>query len=164
MRDGQKLKAVAPSGPSGGFLPPELPVSECPDRFVKQVNPTGPMFDTLDLPIDIGVTRALYNGSIGAAIIVYGEESNMLSEALSCSKFFRNETCGKCVPCRLGSQKLVEIGLEIEQGKYDQARLDDLQGMIGELAETMKLTAICGLGTVASSPLASYLKYFRDEL
>ena len=80
--------------------------------------------------------------------------------ALNCVEFFRNESCGKCVPCRLGSQQLVGIIGDMKAGTRRQEQLD----LIRDLAETMQLTSICGLGQVAANPITSVIKYFPEEL
>ena len=82
----------------------------------------------------------------------------MLVEALNCVEFYRNESCGKCVPCRVGTQKLVDMLGELLAGKRQ-----DLTPIDG-LAQTMLLTAICGLGQVAANPLRTALKFFPEDL
>jgi NADH:ubiquinone oxidoreductase subunit F (NADH-binding) len=163
MRGGQALKAFAPSGPSGGFLPTKLPVEFLSKRFVNEKLGDATHFDILDMELDIGVARTM-GLMLGAGLVVYGEGVNMVDQAISCLKFYRNESCGKCVPCRIGSQKLVEIGLGIRQGKYDTDKLEQLADTVGELAETMELTAICGLGTVAANPLVTLLRHFPQDV
>ena len=82
----------------------------------------------------------------------------MLDMALNATRFYRNESCGKCVPCRIGSQKMVEILKGWTEG---QSARDDLQ-VLEELSTAMRLTSICGLGQVVPVPLASVLRHFRD--
>ena len=84
----------------------------------------------------------------------------MLDMALNATQFFRNESCGKCVPCRVGSQKLVDLLTGWTQGQGSPADLL----LIDELAEALRLTSICGLGQVVPSPIASVMKHFRDEV
>ena len=84
----------------------------------------------------------------------------MLDNALNAVKFFRNESCGKCVPCRVGSQKMVDLLSGWTEGKGTPEDLDLLQ----ELSEAMKLASICGLGQFAHSPFTSVIKHFPDEL
>jgi len=84
----------------------------------------------------------------------------MLDAALNVITFFRNESCGKCVPCRVGSDKIVQILDRATRGQADVKEVD----LIGELAETMQLTSICGLGQAAPLPITSALKYFGDEV
>jgi formate dehydrogenase beta subunit len=160
LRDGQRLKAVATSGPSGGFLPAFLPADRLPDPFVKARLPAGaPGLDVLDLTLDFGTLAAL-GGLLGAAFVVYGERADMVEQALNCVEFYRNETCGKCVPCRVGSQKLVEMTGAMLQGRFARPDLP----LVGDLAQAMTLTSICGLGQVAANPLTSVLKYFPEDL
>jgi NADH-quinone oxidoreductase subunit F len=83
----------------------------------------------------------------------------MVEQALNCVEFYRNESCGKCVPCRLGTQKLVDMLAAIVKGRSQH----DL-ALVDELAQTMLLTSICGLGQVAPNPVRSVMKYFRPEL
>lgn len=109
MRDGQQVKALALSGPSGGFLPRMLPVESMSRRFVEDSLPSDAThFDLLDMQLDINVARKM-GVMMAGGIIVYGEQADMVAAAASASEFFRNESCGKCVPCRIGSQKLVEL-------------------------------------------------------
>ena len=82
----------------------------------------------------------------------------MLDMALNAVRFFRNESCGKCVPCRMGSQKLVEMLTAWSQGRFAET---DRQ-TVDELANALKLTSICGLGQVVPVPLLSVMTHFRD--
>jgi len=84
----------------------------------------------------------------------------MLDMALNALKFFRNESCGKCVPCRMGSQKMVDIVTGWTRGK---GSADDMP-LIDELTDALKLTSICGLGQFAHAPLTSVLQHFREEV
>ena len=80
----------------------------------------------------------------------------MLDMALNAVRFFRNESCGKCVPCRIGSQKLVDVLTRWTQGSPERG---DTQ-LIEELMKAMRLTSICGLGQIIHAPLASVMKHF----
>ncbi len=91
---------------------------------------------------------------------VAAEGTCMLDLALNVVRFFRNESCGKCVPCRVGSEKIVTILENILDGHGTQADLD----LIEELSETMALTSICGLGQAAPNPILSAIKYFKDDI
>ena len=118
MKDGQQLKAFAPSGPSGGFLPRLLPVGYLSPRFVKEALPEDATeFDIYNMLFDISLCRQM-GIMMGAGLIVYGERADMVQEALSCLKFYRNESCGKCVPCRIGSQKLVDLATKLAEKKF----------------------------------------------
>ena len=82
----------------------------------------------------------------------------MLDMALNAVRFYRNESCGKCVPCRVGSQKMVEMLTGWTEGRSGEADL----GLLNALSSAMKLTSICGLGQVVPVPIASVLKHFPD--
>jgi NADH:ubiquinone oxidoreductase subunit F (NADH-binding) len=159
MRDGQTLKAIATSGPSSGYLPAVLP-GPLPEKFLKARSlPAGTAgFDILDMPLDGAHLKALDN-YLGAAFVAVGDRACIVDMALNTTEFFRNESCGKCVPCRVGSQKLSIMLAEMARGTFQ----GDL-GIIGPLADTMTTTSICGLGMVASMPMTTLLKYFREEL
>jgi NADH:ubiquinone oxidoreductase subunit F (NADH-binding)/NADH:ubiquinone oxidoreductase subunit E len=138
IRDGKKLKAFAPSGPSSGYLPASM----------------------ADVRVDFKSLASIGSMLGSGAIVVCAEGTCMLDMALNACTFFRNESCGKCVPCRVGSQKMVDILTAWTQGKGAPR---DLQ-LIEELSEAMKLASICGLGQFAHSPITSVLKYFREEI
>jgi NADH:ubiquinone oxidoreductase subunit F (NADH-binding)/NADH:ubiquinone oxidoreductase subunit E len=160
MLHNQRLKAIAPSGPSGGFLPALVKAENLPEKFVKDKLPPGARaLDILDLTLDLN-TLGLAGSMLGAAFVVYGDRADMVEQALNCVEFFRNESCGKCVPCRLGSQKLVDMIGAILESRFPKGQL----GVINELSQTMSLTSICGLGQVASNPIATVVKHFPDEL
>jgi NADH:ubiquinone oxidoreductase subunit F (NADH-binding)/NADH:ubiquinone oxidoreductase subunit E len=154
LRDGQRLQAIAPSGPSGGFLPAVAGAENLPEKFVKEKLPPGATaFDILDLTLDIATVSAI-GSMLGGAFVAVGDRTDIVELALNCTRFFRNESCGKCVPCRVGSQKLVEL-LE------SRVPADPLPS-ITDLAEAMQLASICGLGQVAANPLLSALRHFRS--
>ena len=162
MKDGKAIAAVALSGPSGGLLPGKIPISALNRRFVEGNVPKGVKeIDIRDLPLDISVSRAV-GYMLGAGIVIYGEGCNVLSEAVANSRFYRNESCGKCVPCRIGSQKITEMGERLLNGDVDRNELETLEPVIMQLSGVMQATSICGLGQVASNPLQSFLKYFPD--
>ncbi len=136
--DGKRLKAFAPSGPSSGYLPASM----------------------VDVRLDFKSLAAAGSMLGSGAIVVCAEGRCMLDMALNAVKFFRNESCGKCVPCRMGSQKMVDILTGWTHGKGSRA---DMQ-LMDELTEALKLTSICGLGQFAHSPLTSVLQHFREEI
>ena len=137
-RDGRTIKAFAPSGPAGGYLPASM----------------------LDLPLDwAAMTKA--GATVGSgAIVVCDDQACMLDMALNSVRFFRNESCGKCVPCRTGSQKLVDILTGWTHG----SRGDDDLAMYNDLSHALRLTSICGLGQVVPTPIASVMKHFGEEV
>ncbi|GIW80887.1 MAG: NADH dehydrogenase [Gemmatales bacterium] len=160
VRGRQALKAIAPSGPSGGFLPAKIPANQLPKGFIEAKSlPADRDFDILDLTLDLP-TLASLESMLGAAFVVYGQQRDMVEQALNCVEFFRNESCGKCVPCRLGSQKLVDMIGEMLARRFDRSRLNAVE----EVSTAMSITSICGLGQVASNPMTSVLKYFKEDL
>jgi NADH:ubiquinone oxidoreductase subunit F (NADH-binding) len=138
LPSGKRLKAFAPSGPSSGFLPARM--AEVRLDF-KSLADAGSMLGS-------------------GALVVFAEGTCMLDMALNATQFFRNESCGKCVPCRVGSQKLVDLLTAWTQG---QSASTDVE-LIDELADTLRLTSICGLGQVVPAPMVSVMKHFRDEV
>jgi NADH:ubiquinone oxidoreductase subunit F (NADH-binding)/NADH:ubiquinone oxidoreductase subunit E len=165
VRDGLPLKAVAPSGPSGGFIPAVLSKSDVGARFERNFPVGRDTLDIRELPLDIDEFRSL-NLMLGAGLTVYAEVHgiNMFDHALNASRFFRNESCGKCVPCRIGSQKLVLLGERIARG---QGKAEDLardKALVNELLEILELTSICGLGMSAAKPLATALQSFSSDI
>jgi NADH:ubiquinone oxidoreductase subunit F (NADH-binding)/NADH:ubiquinone oxidoreductase subunit E len=135
---GRTLKSFAPSGPAGGYLPASM----------------------LDLPLDWNaMTKA--GATVGSgAIVVCDDRACMLDMALNSVRFFRNESCGKCVPCRTGSQKLVDMLTAWTKGRAGAADT----ALFDELAHALRLTSICGLGQVVPVPIASVLKHFSEEV
>jgi NADH:ubiquinone oxidoreductase subunit F (NADH-binding) len=132
------LKSFAPSGPAGGYLPASM----------------------LDLPLDwAAMTKA--GATVGSgAIVVCDDRACMLDMALNAVRFFRNESCGKCVPCRTGSQKLVDL---LTEWTYGRRGGDDLT-LVEELSHVLRLTSICGLGQVVPVPLSSVMTHFGEEV
>ena len=171
MRDRIALQAVALSGPSGGFLPAWLPKGAI--RFPKKTDREGKETDEFKfpklvgdptdiklLPLDLNASREI-GFMLGAGIVVYNENADMLDQAIACSRFYQRESCGKCVPCRLGSRKMVDMAesLLIKKASHE---IDQVKGVAMELANIMEKTSICGLGQVASNPLRSYLRFFHS--
>ena len=137
IRGGKKFKAVQIGGPSGGCLTEEH----------------------LDLPMD-------YDSLIKAGamvrsprLLVIAEDPCMVEVARFFMNFTKNESCGKCVPCREGTKNMLKILEKIVAGKGELSDLDLLE----ELAHTVKEGSLCGLGKTAPNPVLSTLKYFRDE-
>jgi len=162
MLDGKRIAAVALSGPSGGLLPPMIPIETLNAKSLKGlIEDDATHIDIRDLPLDIQVSRAL-GYMLGAGIVVYGEGCDVLAEAVANSRFYQNESCGKCVPCRIGSQKITEMGERLLHAEVDVVELQAMAPLIDELSSVMQATSICGLGQVASNPLHSFLKYFPD--
>ncbi|MEM2749769.1 MAG: NuoF family protein [Candidatus Bathyarchaeia archaeon] len=134
---GRRFKAVLVGGPSGGCLPESL----------------------LDLPIDYeSLTKA---GAImgSGGIVVIDDESCMVDTAWFFTDFCVDESCGKCVPCRVGLLKMRNILEGIMGG---EGRLEDLD-ILTELGEYVRDTSLCGLGQTAPNPVLTTLRYFKDE-
>jgi NADH:ubiquinone oxidoreductase subunit F (NADH-binding)/NADH:ubiquinone oxidoreductase subunit E len=138
IRKGRPLKAWAPSGPSSGYLPGS----------------------TIDTPLEWDALAKKDSMLGSGAVVVFSEGTCMLDMALNAVRFFRNESCGKCVPCRVGTQKLVEIITRATRGQAEPADL----AAIDDLDQAMRLASICGLGQIASKPLTSVIQHFRDEV
>jgi NADH:ubiquinone oxidoreductase subunit F (NADH-binding) len=134
----RKLKAFAPSGPSSGYLPASM----------------------ADVRLDFKALADAGSMLGSGALVVCSEDRCMLDMALNATEFYRNESCGKCVPCRVGSGKLVEM---LEGWTSGKSAPSDL-ALLDELADTLRLTSICGLGQVVPAPIASVLKHFREEV
>lgn len=164
MAEGKEIVAVALSGPSGGLLPARIPVRQLNRRFVEANVPAGVTeLDVREIPLDINVSRAL-GLMIGAGIVVYGTGADVLAEAMACSRFFRDESCGKCVPCRIGSHKITEIGHKLLAGDIPAEGWPATREIATQLAQVMTATSICGLGQVASNPVLSVLRFFPDAM
>jgi NADH:ubiquinone oxidoreductase subunit F (NADH-binding) len=174
IRGGREMKAVAPSGPSGGFLPRLLPVGVLTPAYreLMGLGEDATHFDLLEWELDIARTRKMgenMNIMLGAGIVFYGSGVNMVPEARAASEFYRNESCGKCVPCRLGTQRLVEVYDRMDAGEIT---IDELyaegEGTVGqdlgELADAIEATAICGLGQVSLYPLTTLRRFFRADI
>jgi NADH:ubiquinone oxidoreductase subunit F (NADH-binding) len=95
------------------------------------------------------------------ALVVIADGTDLLAAATNVLRFFRDESCGKCVPCRVGSQKMVDLIKELRNGK---AKDYDYVDTINGLADVLKLTSICGLGQVVHKPIQSVLKYWKQEV
>jgi NADH:ubiquinone oxidoreductase subunit F (NADH-binding)/(2Fe-2S) ferredoxin/ferredoxin len=135
--EGKVLKAVQTGGPSGGCIPAE----------------------SMDLPVDYeALTRA---GSImgSGGMIVLDEDNCMVDIAKYFLSFTQAESCGKCAPCRVGTQAMLNILERITAGEGEMADLDQLE----KIAQTVKDGSLCGLGQTAPNPVLTTLRYFRKE-
>ena len=127
--NGKLIKAVQTGGPSGGCLP----------------------LEKFDLPVDFD-TLAQAGSMVGSGgIVVMNEETCMVDVAKYFLTFLQNESCGKCVPCRLGIDRMLEIVTDISEGRGTREQVDLLE----DLADTVSQTALCGLGRTASNPVLS---------
>ncbi|MFY9769918.1 MAG: NAD(P)H-dependent oxidoreductase subunit E [Xanthobacteraceae bacterium] len=132
MADGHLFKGYLPGGASGGILPASM----------------------ADIPLDFG-TLEKYGCFVGShAVVILSDQDDMKAVALNLMKFFEDESCGQCTPCRVGTEKAAQL---MANGPWDAALLD-------ELSTLMRDASICGLGQAAPNPLLCVLKYFPDEL
>ncbi len=113
----------------------------------------------LDTPVDYESLTALGSIMGSGGMIVMDESSCMVDVARFFMEFCMSESCGKCVPCRVGTAEMYELLSRIVQGR---ARMDDMT-LLQELCETVKYTSLCGLGQAAPNPVLSTIKYFKDE-
>ncbi|HEX74496.1 MAG TPA: NADH-quinone oxidoreductase subunit NuoF [Dehalococcoidia bacterium] len=134
---GRRFKAVLTGGPSGGCIP---------SRY-------------LGLPIDYESLAGVGSIMGSGGMTVMDENTCMVDIARYFLAFTQVESCGKCVPCRLGTKRMLEILTQITEGKGTEGDIE----LLTELAEGVKDTALCGLGQTAPNPVLSTIKYFRDE-
>jgi formate dehydrogenase len=132
MLPGHRFKGYLPGGASGGILPASM----------------------ADLPLDFG-TLEPYGCFVGShAVVILSDQDDMKAVALNLMRFFEDESCGQCTPCRVGTEKAVQLMMN---GPWNEAVLE-------ELSQAMRDASICGLGQAAPNPLTSVFKYFRDDL
>jgi NADH:ubiquinone oxidoreductase subunit F (NADH-binding)/NADH:ubiquinone oxidoreductase subunit E len=132
MVDGHTLRAYLPGGASGGILPASMN----------------------DIPLDFG-TLEKHGCFIGsAAVVIFSEADDIQGVALNLMRFFEDESCGQCTPCRSGTQKARML---MERGAWDA-------DLLGELGQVMRDASICGLGQAASNPLSCVIRYFPELL
>jgi bidirectional [NiFe] hydrogenase diaphorase subunit len=135
--EGHRFKAVQTGGPSGGCIPAAY----------------------LDTPVDYESLTALGSIMGSGGMIVMDEYSCMVDVARYFMEFCMSESCGKCVPCRVGTAEMYELLSRIVQGR---ASSEDM-ALLQELCETVKYTSLCGLGQSAPNPVLSTINYFEDE-
>jgi len=132
MLAGHRFKGYLPGGASGGILPASM----------------------ADLPLDFG-TLEPYGCFVGShAVVVLSDKDDMKAVALNLMRFFEDESCGQCTPCRVGTEKAVKL---MANGTWDEA-------LLNELSAAMRDASICGLGQAAPNPLASVFRYFPEDL
>jgi len=132
MTDGHTFKGYLPGGASGGILPASL----------------------ADEPLDFG-TLEKYGCFVGShAVVILSDKDDMKAVALNLMKFFEDESCGQCTPCRVGTEKAAKL---MEQGPWNE-------GLLNDLSQLMRDASICGLGQAAPNPLQSVYKFFPDDL
>lgn len=132
MLDGHEFKAYQPGGPSAGLLPASMN----------------------DIPMDFDTLQP-HGSFIGsAAIVILSDKDSVKDAALNMLRFFEDESCGQCTPCRVGCEKAVKL---MEKDKWDQPLLQ-------ELCEVMVDASICGLGQAAPNPILLTMKHFPEEV
>jgi formate dehydrogenase beta subunit len=132
MADGHTFKGYLPGGASGGILPASM----------------------ADIPLDFGMLEK-YGCFVGShAVVILSDKDDMKAVALNLIRFFEDESCGQCTPCRVGTEKAVKL---MANGPWNTA-------LLNELSTLMRDASICGLGQAAPNPLLCVLKYFPDEL
>jgi NADP-reducing hydrogenase subunit HndC len=114
----------------------------------------------IDTPLEFQALAKVGSMLGSGAVVAVADQVCMLDLALNVVKFFRQESCGKCVPCRTGSEKLLQTLGRISRGEGAGRDLDTIDA----LAETMQLTSICGLGQAAPLPITSVVRHFHDEI
>ncbi|MCI1965380.1 MAG: NADH-quinone oxidoreductase subunit NuoF [Oscillospiraceae bacterium] len=135
--NGKKFKAAQTGGPSGGCIPASL----------------------IDTPIDYENLTAIGSMMGSGGLIIMDEDNCMVDMAKFFLTFTVDESCGKCIPCRVGTRRLYELLEKITSGRGELADLDRIE----ELATYIKANALCGLGQTAPNPVLSMLRYFREE-
>ena len=137
MRGGKKFKAVQIGGPSGGCLTEKH----------------------LDIPLDFDSLKKV-GAMIGSGgMVVMDESTCMVEVARFFMNFTQNESCGKCMPCREGTKRMLQILTRITEGKGEDGDIE----LLLELADTVSHTSLCGLGKTAPNPVVSTIKNFREE-
>lgn len=135
--DGKQFKAVQTGGPSGGCIPYEL----------------------LNTPVDYDSLKAAGTIMGSGGMVVMDENTCMVDFARYFLDFAQKESCGKCVPCRLGTKQLLNILEDITKGKGRPGDID----LLVEIGEAIKIGSLCGLGQTAPNPVLTTIRYFRDE-
>ncbi|MBT8409062.1 MAG: SLBB domain-containing protein, partial [Alphaproteobacteria bacterium] len=132
MAEGHAFKAYQPGGPSSGLLPASID----------------------DVPLDFDTLQPLGSFIGSAAVVVLSDRDSAKAAALNMLRFFEDESCGQCTPCRVGCEKAVKL---MQADSWDQGLLEDL-------CEAMADASICGLGQAAPNPIRLVMKHFPDEV
>ena len=132
MADGHTFKAYQPGGPSSGLLPASIN----------------------DVPLDFDTLQPLGSFIGSAAVVVLSDKDAARDAALNMLRFFEDESCGQCTPCRVGCEKAVKL---MQADNWDQELLEDLCQVMGD-------ASICGLGQAAPNPIRMVIKHFADEI
>jgi formate dehydrogenase len=132
MLDGHRFKGYLPGGASGGILPASM----------------------ADIPLDFGQLEK-HGCFVGShAVVILSDQDDMKDVALNLLRFFEDESCGQCTPCRAGTEKAVAL---MTAGTWDRA-------LLGDLAQVMADASICGLGQAAPNPLRCVITFFPEDL
>lgn len=132
MADGHMFKAYQPGGPSSGILPASID----------------------DVPLDFDTLQPLGSFIGSAAVVVLSDQDAARDAALNMLRFFEDESCGQCTPCRVGCEKAVKL---MQEARWDQTLLE-------ELSSAMVDASICGLGQAAPNPIRLVMKHFPEEI
>ncbi|MGI9419328.1 MAG: NAD(P)H-dependent oxidoreductase subunit E [Geminicoccaceae bacterium] len=133
MADGHRFKGYLPGGASGGILPASM----------------------ADIPLDFGPALDKHGCFVGShAVVILSDQDDIRDVAVNLLKFFEDESCGQCTPCRLGCEKAVKL---MSSGAWDQS-------LLKELSKAMSDASICGLGQAAPNPIRSVMNFFGDEI
>ena len=132
MLEGHKFKAYQPGGPSSGLLPAAMG----------------------EIPLDFDTLQEYVTFIGSAAVVILSDQDSAKAAALNMLKFFEDESCGQCTPCRVGCEKAVKL---MSEDKWDQ-------GLLEELSVAMVDASICGLGQAAPNPIRMVIKHFSDEI
>ncbi len=135
--NGKKFKAAQTGGPSGGCIPAA----------------------NLDTAVDYDSLKAIGSMMGSGGMIIMDEDNCMVDIAKFFLEFTVDESCGKCVPCRLGTRRMLDILTRITEGKGEDGDIEKLEA----IAEDLQCSALCALGQTAPNPVVSTLRYFRDE-
>ena len=133
----KQLKAVQTGGPSGGCIPASM----------------------IDIPVDYDSLSAAGTIMGSGGMVVMDEDTCMVDVARYFVDFTQQESCGKCVPCRLGTRQMLDILTDITEGRGEPGDIDKLV----QMAEGVKVGSLCGLGQTAPNPVLTTIRYFRDE-
>jgi len=138
MKQNKSLKAFLPGGASSNFL----------------------TADHVHTPLDFDAMKKVGSMLGTGAVIVIADDQDLFKLATNLVQFFRNESCGKCVPCRVGSDQAVQLLNRVQLGETPPGELE----ILSDLGETLEQTSICGLGQVALNPVLSMMKHFPNDV
>ncbi len=138
--DGHQIVGFAPSGPSSGYLPASM----------------------LDTEMNWDKLKALGSMVGSGAVVVVADHGCIFDMALNSVAFYRNESCGKCSPCRIGTQKLVDLLESWQQGRIGAGGLAADKDLLRDLSNVLRTASLCGLGQISPAPIQSVMKHFPE--